>query len=131
MLVFLTNLLLIVRSRLRCQLRLQAEILVLRRQVLILGRKSSSRVRLRNLDRLILVWLFRIFPALLDAITVVKPETVIRWHRRGFRAYWRGSSKPHPLIDRLSTRCTARKPSTPTQKDANSKLCRPLAPSCP
>ncbi len=90
MLEFLTKLLLIVPSRLRSQARLQAEILVLSRQVLILGRKSPSR--LRNIDRLILVWLYRLFPALLNAITVVKPETVIRWHRRGFLAYWHWKS---------------------------------------
>jgi hypothetical protein len=87
MFAFLTKLLLILRSRLRSQARLQAEILVLRQQMLILGRKSPSRERLRNLDRVILVWLYRVFPTLLSAITVVKPETVIRWHRRGFRAY--------------------------------------------
>jgi hypothetical protein len=75
---------------------------VLRRQVLILSRKSS-RARLRNLDRLILVWLYRIFPTLLSAIAVVKPETVIRWHRRGFRAYWHWKSRRRggrPRIDR-------------------------------
>jgi hypothetical protein len=55
MLAFLTKLLLIIRSRLRSQARLQAEILILRQQLMILGRKSPSRVRLRNLDRLILV----------------------------------------------------------------------------
>jgi hypothetical protein len=54
--------------------------------VLILSRKIPSRVRLGNLDRLVLVWLYRTFPFVLNAITVVKPETVIRWHRRGFRA---------------------------------------------
>lgn len=56
-LAFLTRLLLVVRSRLRFQARLQAEFLVLRQQVLVLTRKRASRVRLRNLDRLILVWL--------------------------------------------------------------------------
>jgi hypothetical protein len=87
MFAFLTKLLLILRSCLRSRARLQAEFPVLRQQVLILGRKSPSRVRLRNLDRVILVWLYRVFPTLLSAITVVKPETVVRWHRRGFRAY--------------------------------------------
>jgi hypothetical protein len=85
MFVFLTKLWLILRSRLRSRARLEAENLVLRRQLLILSRKSS-RAQLRNLDRLILVWLYRIFPTLRSAIAVVKPETVIRWHRRGFRA---------------------------------------------
>jgi hypothetical protein len=85
MFAFLTKLLLIVRSSPRSQARLQAEILVLRQQVLILGRKSPSRVQ-RNLNRVILVWLYRVFPTLLSAITVVKLETVIGWDRRGFRA---------------------------------------------
>ena len=103
MFAFLTKLLLILRSRLRSQARLEAENLVLRRQVLILGRKSPSRVWLRNLDRAILVWLYRIFPTLLGAITVVRPETVIRWHRRGCRAYWHWKSGwrvGRPKIDR-------------------------------
>jgi hypothetical protein len=53
--------------------------------VIVLSRKSSSRVWLRDIDRLIFVWMYRLFPSILNAITVVKPETVIRWHRRGFR----------------------------------------------
>jgi transposase InsO family protein len=58
---------------------------------------------LRNIDRLILVWLYRLFPSLLDAIIIVKPETVLRWHRRGFCAHWRWKSWRHggrPRIDR-------------------------------
>ena len=51
-----------------------------------------GRVRLWNIDRLLLVWLYRLYPSLLDAIIIVQPETVIRWHRRGFRAYWRWKS---------------------------------------
>ena len=75
MFAFLTKFLLIVRSRLRSQARLQAQILVLRQQVLVLSRKSLSRARLRNLDRLILVWLYQLFPSILDAITEVKPDS--------------------------------------------------------
>lgn len=71
MFAFLTKLLLISRSRLHSRARLQAEILVLRQQVLILRCKSPSRVRLRNIDRVILVWLYRVFPTLLGASTVV------------------------------------------------------------
>jgi transposase InsO family protein len=103
MFAFLTKFLLIVRSRLRSQAKLQAEILVLRQQLLVLSRKSVLRARLRNLDRLLLVWLYRLFPSLLEAITVVKPETVLRWHRRGFRAYWHWRSRRlggRPRIDR-------------------------------
>jgi len=50
-------------------------------------------VWLRNIDRLIFVWMYRLFPSILEAITVVKPETVIRWHRRGFGVYWRWKSR--------------------------------------
>ena len=105
MFAFLTKLLLVVRSRLKSQARLEAEILVLRQQVIVLGRKSWSRVWLRNIDRLIFVWTYRQFPSILNAITAVKPETVIRWHRRGFRAYWRWKSRRRggrPRIDARS-----------------------------
>jgi hypothetical protein len=83
---YLLKLLLIARTRLKSRASLEAENLVLRQQVIVISRKSRSRVRLRNIDRLIFVWLYRCFPAVLKAITVVKPKTVIRWHRRGFRA---------------------------------------------
>lgn len=65
MLAFLTKFLLIARSRLRSQARLQAEIVVLRQQLLVLSRKSASRVRLRN--RVVFVWLYRMFPSILRA----------------------------------------------------------------
>ena len=78
MFTFLTKLLLVVRSRLKSRARLEAEILVLRQQVIVLSRKARSLVRLGNIDRLIFVWLCRMFPSILNAITVVKPETVIR-----------------------------------------------------
>jgi transposase InsO family protein len=93
MLAFLTRFVLALRSALDSRASREAEILVLRQQLLILNRKSRKRVRLRNIDRLILVWLYRIFPSVLDAIAVVKPETVIRWHRRGFQAYWHWKSR--------------------------------------
>jgi hypothetical protein len=93
MFAFLAKLLLVVRSRLKSGASLEAENLVLRQQVIVLSRKSRSRVRPRNIDRLIFVWLYRFFPSILNAITVVKPETVIRWHRRGFRAYWHWKSR--------------------------------------
>ena len=103
MLAFLTKLLLVARSRLKSRASLEAENLVLRQQVIVLSRKSPARVRLWNIDRLLLVWLYRLYPSLLDAIIIVQPETVIRWHRRGFRAYWRWKSRHvggRPRIDR-------------------------------
>jgi hypothetical protein len=103
MFAFLLKLLLIARTRLKSRASLEAENLALRQQVIVLSRKSQSRMRLRNIDRLIFVWLYRCFPTILNAITVVRPETVIRWHRRGFRANWRWKSRRsggRPRIDR-------------------------------
>jgi len=80
---FLTRILLALRSLFVARALLEAEILVLRQQLLVLSRKSLKRARLRNLNRWIIVWLARVFPSLLDAVVIVKPETVFRWHRRG------------------------------------------------
>jgi hypothetical protein len=74
MFAFLARLLLVARSRLKSRASLEAENLVLRQQVIVLSRKSRSRVQLLNIDRLIFVWLYRFFPAILNAITVIKPE---------------------------------------------------------
>jgi len=90
------------RSRFTGRARLEAENLILRQQLVILRRKSPARVRLWNIDRLLMVWLYRLYPSLLDAIVIVQPETVIRWHRRGFRAYWHWKSRHvvgRPRID--------------------------------
>ncbi len=103
MFAFLTHIVLVLRSALNTPASREAEILVLRHQLMVLNRKSRTQVRLRNVDRLILVWLYRAFPALINAITVVTPETVLGWHRRGFRAYWNWKSRRHggrPRIDR-------------------------------
>jgi hypothetical protein len=75
MVAFLSRLLLVLRASLRSGARREAEILILRRQLLVLGRKSRTRVRLRNLDRLLLVWLYRLYPSILHAVVIVKPET--------------------------------------------------------
>jgi hypothetical protein len=77
----------------RLRAALQAEILVLRHQLNILRRKSSKRVAVGNIDRLLFVGLYRFFPKVLDALEILKPETVLRWHRAGFRAYWRWKSR--------------------------------------
>jgi hypothetical protein len=90
---FLIKLLVVARSKLKSRARLEAENIVLRQQVIVLSRKARSRVQLKNIDRLIFVWMYRLFPSIPNAITVVKPETVIRWHRRGFHAYWRWKSR--------------------------------------
>src|SRR5262249_55896386 len=60
----------------------------------VLQRKSPKRVAVSNVDRLVLVGLYRLAPGILDALKILKPETVIRWHRAGFRSYWRWKSRP-------------------------------------
>ena len=72
----------------RSRARLEDEILVLRQQINVLRRKSPKRPALSNFDRLLFVWLSRLVPTTLEALSVVRPETVIGWHRAGFRAYW-------------------------------------------
>ena len=82
MIEFLIKFLLVARTRLKSRARLEAENIVLWQQAIVLSRKSGSRVWLRNIDRLNFVWIYRLFPSILNAITMIKPETVIRWHRR-------------------------------------------------
>jgi hypothetical protein len=73
--------------------RLEAENLVLCHQVNILRRPASGGLRLSNADRLAFVWLYRLCPTVADAVAIIRPETVICWHRRGFRAFWRWKSR--------------------------------------
>ena len=82
----------------RSRVALQAEILVLRHQLNVLRRKSPKRMALGNIDRVLLIGLYRLAPKVLEALKIITPETVIRWHRAGFRAYWR--YKSHPLSGR-------------------------------
>src|SRR6266542_6359369 len=82
--------------------RLEAENAALRHQLIVLRRKVRDRVHLTNGDRLFLVQLYRWFPSVLKAITIVRPETLVRWHRAGFRRYWRWKSRSRggrPQID--------------------------------
>ena len=82
--------------------RLEAENAALRHQLIILRQKVRGRVRLTDGDRLFLIQLYRWFPSVLKAITIVRPETLVRWHRAGFRRYWRWKSRSlggRPQID--------------------------------
>ena len=85
----------VLASLFKSRAKLEAENLVLRQQVNVLRRRAPKRAHLNNTDRLLFVWLYRWFPCLLGAIAVVRPETIIRWHRAGFRAYWRWRSRNH------------------------------------
>jgi transposase InsO family protein len=78
----------------RSRASLQVEILTLRHQLNVLRRKSPQRLTFTSIDRLIFAGLYRLAPDVLDALKIVRPETVIRWHRAGFRAYWRWKSRP-------------------------------------
>ncbi len=73
---------------------LATEILVLRHQLNVLQQRAPRRLHLRWADRALFIWLYRRCPRILDAITTVRPETVVRWHRMGFTAYWRWKSRP-------------------------------------
>jgi hypothetical protein len=66
---------------------------LLRHQLNVLRRAAPSTLRLTSTDRLILVWLYRLVPSLIAAVAVVKSATVLRWHREGFRFYWRWKSR--------------------------------------
>src|SRR5882672_10067977 len=72
---------------------LEAEILILRQQINVLRRRMPKRPDLNNTDRFLFVWLYRWFPSVLGAVAIVSPETIIHWHRAGFRAYWRSRSR--------------------------------------
>src|SRR5271165_7246013 len=71
-----------------------AENLALRQQIIVLRRTAPKRLSFNALDRLIFVGLLRLFPDTRHALAIVRPATVIRWHRAGFRAYWRWRSRP-------------------------------------
>jgi transposase InsO family protein len=77
----------------RSRAALEAEILVLRQQIIVLRRGKATRLPFRAADRLVLAWVCRLFPKTCDALAIVRPETVVRWHRAGFRSYWRWKSR--------------------------------------
>src|ERR1700687_3508812 len=79
----------------RSRASLQAEILTLRHQVNVLRRKSPKRLAFSNFDRLVFAGFYRIAPRVANALLIVEPETVIRWHRAGFRSFWRWKSRCH------------------------------------
>ena len=77
----------------RSRAALEAEILVLRHQLNVLRRKSPGRLAFSSIDRLVFAGMYALAPNILDALKIVKPETVLRWHRAGFRAYWRWKAR--------------------------------------
>ena len=90
---FLLSLLVSLRDAARPRAALQAEVLALRHQLLVLQRSRRPRLHLHAVDRLLWVWLARLWTEWRSALVIVKPETVIAWHRQGFRLYWTWKSR--------------------------------------
>ena len=78
----------------RSRAAIEAEILTLRQQIIVLRRTAAKKQTFGAIDRLVFVGLYRLFPRVLDALAIVTPGTVIKWHRAGFRLYWRWKSRP-------------------------------------
>jgi hypothetical protein len=85
-----------IADRLKPRRRLEVENLFLRHQLNIVLRRAPHRLRLRGSDRALLAWTCRLWPSLLRSARIVQPDTTLRWHRAGFRAYWRWKSGARP-----------------------------------
>jgi hypothetical protein len=93
MMSVLVSLLMAIRSCLRSRVALQLEVLALRHQLHLLERSRSRRLDLTRADRLLWVWLSHVWNEWRSALVIVRPETVIAWHRRGFRMFWTWKSR--------------------------------------
>src|ERR1022692_4712748 len=93
MIAVLCFVLAILSSPFKSKSRLEAENAALRHQLIVLLRQVRGRIRVTNNDRLFFIQLYRWFPSILKAITIIRPETLVRWHRAGFREYWRWKSR--------------------------------------
>jgi len=91
----------------KSKLRLEAENAVLRHQLIVLRRRVRGRAQPTNSDRWFLVQMYRWFPSILKVVTIVQPETLVRWHRAGFRCYWRWRSRPQGARPRIDTELRA------------------------
>src|ERR1700756_4527124 len=83
----------VLTSPFKSKLRLEAEKAVLRHQGIVVRRRLQGRVRFTNHDRWFFIQLYRWFPSILQVLTIIQPETLVRWHRTGFRHYWRWKSR--------------------------------------
>src|SRR5213080_2765978 len=86
---------------LKSRRRLEVENLFLRHQLNIILKRPPQRLRLRGSDRALMVWMTRLWPSLLALARVVQPATILRWHRAGFRTYWRWKSQGRPGRPRI------------------------------
>ncbi len=107
----------VLRSPFKSKSRLEAENAVLRHQLIVLRRKVIGRAQLTHNDRWFLLQMYRWFPSILKVVTIVQPETLVRWHRVGFRRYWcwKSSSRGgRPQIE-IELRALIRQMSTENQ----------------
>src|SRR5690242_7508862 len=141
MIALLWFLLTLFASPLQSKSRLEAENATLRYQLIVLRRKVGGRVRLTNGDRLFFIQLYRWFPSVLKVITVIRPETLVRWHRAGFRRYWCWKSRPfggrpqisaelRALIRRMSIRDKPIAPASPWQNGFAERLIGSIRREC-
>ena len=93
MVSILSAVVLIFAFRFRSRASLEIKLMAVRHQLAVLRRQRPGRPQLSSLDRLLWVWLYRIWPQVTDAMVLVKPVTVVQWHRKGFRFYWRWRSR--------------------------------------
>jgi hypothetical protein len=93
----------VLASPFKSEVRLEAENAVLRHQLIVLRRGPQGRVRLTNHDRLLFIQLYRWFPSILRVLTIIRPETLVRWHRVSFRGYWRWKSRPRGGRPQINT----------------------------
>ena len=93
MFALLCFVLVVLVSPFKSQSRLEAENAALRHQLIVLRRNMQGRVRLTNSDRWFFIQLYQWFPSILNVLTIIRPETLVRWHRAGFRCYWRWKSR--------------------------------------
>src|SRR5882757_9827269 len=117
MIALIRLVLVVLASPFKSTSRLAAENAVLRHPLIVLRRKLKGRARLTNNDRWFFVWMYRWFPTILKVVTLVQPETLVRWHRVGFRRYWcwKSSSRGgRPQIE-IELRALIRQMSTENQ----------------
>ena len=119
--------LVLVTAPFKSKSRLEAENAALRHQLIVLRRKRLGRVRLTNSDRWFFIQLYRWCPSILNVLAIVRPETLVHWHRAGFRCYWRWKSCPQggrPQIDGDLRALIADTDAEPTSKKVTSKTVR-------
>src|SRR5258707_8993604 len=119
MLAILTSLGMFIVALFKSRCRLEAENLFLRHQLSIALRHAPPRPRLRGSDRTLLIWMTQLWPSLLGAARVVQPDTILRWHRAGFKAFWRWKSRNRAGRPRDRS-CAAR--SHPTDEQGEPKV---------